>query len=323
MLDTMQASATLFHVSVMVLLGCGHGKTTTGSARQVAVIDSSAGTPIWMGTVGRRVLVATTHGDVGQAALSLIAIDPASGQQQQLAGSLPSGMPSLQAGTLYLAGYLGEVGTVDLASGAYTKLVDVDGAARAVVVTDGGIVVGTTGHLELYTRTGTHHTIAGSELGAPGDVDSLVETTAGAFAASQVAGTVFRIEGDHATIVAAHETAPTSLVATKTHVVWTTGEGANVGQHLVAVPLAGGPIERLADAKPPALIQGIAASDTLVACAMSGGGKGEILTVTPGSPPRPLTPAPARLIAMTPTTVFWVEEVTTGWAIRSAPVPAS
>jgi hypothetical protein len=262
-----------------------------------------------------------THGDVGDAEMSLVWIDPANGEHHQVAGSLPSGTFTLHGAELYLAAYTGEIGTVDLASGAYAKLTTVDGTARAVAVTRAGLIVGTTGHLELYARDGTPHAVAGSQLGVPGDFDSIVDTPSGVFAASQVAGTVLRVDGDRATVIAKHQTAPGALAATKTHLVWTIGEGTDVGEHLVGMPLAGGRIAHLADAVPPALIQAVATRDALIAYATGSGQAGEILTVTPGTAPHPLASAPARLIAISSSSVCWVQETATGWAIRAAARP--
>lgn len=312
----MRTPPSVVQIGLIVLAGCGH-RSAGPAVRDLGVIDTTAGTPVWMGSAGGKLLVATTHGDVGQATTALISIDPTSGHQVQLAGALPTGSLTLHAGTMYLAGATGEVGIVDLTSGAYNKLFSVDGTARALAVTDAGVVVGTTGHLELYDRTGGHHTVAGSELIGPGDFDALAETRAGVFAASSVGGKVFKVDGDRATVVADHQVAPTSLVATDSHIVWTVGDNGNVGQHVVAIPLAGGPQIRLADAIAPAQILGVGADKTHVACAMAGGGSGEVVTVIPGASPRRLAVAPARLVVLDAGTVYWIEDAAKGWTVRA------
>ncbi len=303
--------------AVLLALGCGH--KVRSENRTVATLPDTGGTPVWLGVANGQVVVAMTHRDV-DAGLSLVSINPATGEVHQLAGSVPVGAFSVQDGNLYDAVFLGEIGSVDLSSGAYTKLMTTDGNAYAVAAVPHGYIIGMSGHVELYGADGTHHAVAGSDIGASGDFKQIVTTRAGVFAASQLGGVVLRIDGDHATVVADHQQVPGELAATQTHLVWTTGEGTNVGQHLVAMPLAGGAITRLADAAAPALIAHVATTDTQTACSTAAGHKGEILTVKPGAAPKTQVAADARLLALSGDTLYWVEETTSGWTVHAAPL---
>lgn len=147
-------------------------------------------------------------------------------------------------------------------------------------------------------------------LAACGKAAKMQETLA---TASQTGDTVVRIEGDHAVVIADHQSSPSHLTAGGTQVAW----ASNNLTQLMGVAPTGGKPTMLAQATKSSVIQAVASDGTTIVCSMLGSDGGGVYLVRPDAPPRQLVEARASLVSVAGKVVYWIEKSDSAYLVKT------
>lgn len=314
----MGASARALALTIVAAAACGH--KAGDRERVVATIsdtDYPHATPVWLGAAGGTLFVGISgSGDTW----GLLRIDPSTGAITRIAHDLPAGAFAPTTGAVYLVDYVGKLGAIDPATGAYRPMVDLGENAQSIAVVPSGVLVGAASGVLLLDPHGGRRAIAPSQPGGPPDrIDSLVVTSAGVLATSRAAGTILRIDGEHATVIADHQDNPQSVTATSSHIAWITDDAGGVGHHVVAMPLAGGAPVSLVDLAGKDLAHSLAARGDDLVYGLSSATPGVFTIPSAGGAPHRVSAANATQIAAMGGTIYWIAAADRGWSVFAAP----
>jgi hypothetical protein len=297
-------------VVIAFICGCGqHGS----KPKTLASLESNA-TPVSLAIVDGKLLIRLQRED----GMTLVELDPVAATRRDIAPALPSGAVAAHNGKLYFAEYRGTVGTLDPSSGTYRVIKKLDHAIYSVAATDRGVLVGAQQKVIAIDNAGNETDIAGAPIGAQlVEVDEVISTPLGAFATGRLADSVVRIDGDHAVVIADHQLKPQYLVAGANRVVWTTGDATDIGKQVVGVAPTGGTVTILAQAAADSHVQAVAADGKMIVCSMIGKTGSGIYVVGPDAAPRQVVETRASFVAISGTSIYWIEEADHGWVVKT------
>ncbi len=300
--------AALF--AALVVTGCGKGAGTSRGRVVGAIRDADFpdATPVWLGAYDDGLYVGLS---AHNGTWSLLHVDAATGKLDRVAHDLPPGAFAPTAGRIYVLDYVGKVGVIDRATGAYHAIVDLGESARSIAVVPGGVLAGVNHRVLLVADGAAPREVAGSQVGDSADaIDAIAATRAGVFASSSTAGTILKIDGDHATVIADHQTRPEGVVAAGGSLAWIAGD------HIVAMPVAGGKPAPIADVGSGDLFHALAADGDRLIYSVSSG----VYAIAPsGGAPTQLASGDSTQLAAGGGHVYWTSKAADGWTIATAP----
>ena len=299
-------------VPALMLASVGCKEPDTVPPGQTIATLTNSGAVTWLGIANGQLYVAQSGENLSQ---SLTAIDLKTHAVREIAGQLPGGSLAIRGSHVYVAGYAGEIGEVDLDSGAFERIALIPETISTVAVSTSAYVAA--GQRLVKIDKGIASDVPGTSLG--GDIGELVVTSSAVFAASHLGKTIVKIADGKTTVVATDQMHPHHLTASADQLVWSVAVERIVGAKLVAMPLAGGDAKVIGEAQAPAQITAVTSDGKHIVCALGGyeSKKAGLYAVENGQF-RLLARARAAHLAIGTGLVFWSEEHHPGVRIAAA-----